>query len=72
MAMQVVVASHYVMVRVRVMVHLMVMVHRPAAVVDLEANHHTNRHCTHHQAPQASPQAPQKQQSSLLQSPGLL
>ena len=50
MAMQVVGASHYVMVMVMVMVHVMVMVLRPGAVVDLEANHHTHRHCTRHQA----------------------
>ena len=33
--------------------HVMVMVRRPEAAVDLEANHHTHRHCTHHQAPPA-------------------
>ena len=55
MAMQVVGASHYVvvMVMVKVKVHVMVMVHRPAAVVDLEANHRTHRHRTRHQAPLA-------------------
>ena len=33
--------------------HVMVMGRRPEAAVDLEANHHTHRHCTHHQAPSA-------------------
>ena len=51
MAMHVVGAGHYVVVMVHVMVQVMVMVHRPAAEVDLEANHRTHRHCTRHQAP---------------------
>ena len=37
----------------RMAIHVMVMVRRPAAAVNLEANHHTHRHCTHHQAPPA-------------------
>ena len=64
MAMHVVGAGHYVVV----MVHVMVMVHRPAAVVNLEADHHTNRHCNH-QAPLASLA---KQQSRWLLQSGLL